>query len=182
VAVVGGGMFFFGRTLSDIGHEREAVNRRIGLAKSMLETVQPKVDAYNEFIKPFIDKANAANDPTAPASFDEALFKQLESYKSVDFALDPSTDIPSEAIILGQKQDANPLLEMRQYSTGSMILVQLISNHIAETKADMEEIKDILGGQNSGESRLYAVRFDPVALGEFLALPLRSNEQFNLGT
>lgn len=179
------GSLFIGMQIAQVGHDRDSVNRRINLAKDLHGKVQPKLDAFTNFIKPFKDRVDSGGRMDAVTAYDKALFDQLASYASVDFMLDPSTDIPAEAIILAQNQKANPLPELRQYSSGSMILTQLISNHVAETRADKQEIAELQDATGAGTddetSELFALKFDAQRYIEFINEPLRVNEQFNFG-
>ncbi|PIW01091.1 MAG: hypothetical protein COW42_06000 [Deltaproteobacteria bacterium CG17_big_fil_post_rev_8_21_14_2_50_63_7] len=178
------GALFVGMQIAEVGHDRNSVNRRINLAKDLASKVQPKLDAFVAFIKPFKDRVESGGRMESVTGYDQALFEQLGRYGSVDFMLDPSTDVPAEAIILAQNQKANPLPELRQYSSGTMILVQLISNHVSETNADKKEIAELLEATGSVEdetSELFALKFDPERYLEFIKEPLRVDGQFNFG-
>ncbi len=155
--VISGGAFFAGWAINAIATDRVSVNRRINMAQDVLKRVEPKVEGFEAFVKPMKERADAGINPL---KFDERIFEHLAKFASFGFALDPSSDVPSEAIILGQKASANPLGEIRAFAAGTMLLTQLLSAHVAETRADMEEItrlQDVAG--EGGE--LFGVRFAP---------------------
>lgn len=168
---IGIGVLIFGFVLgliwTNVVKDRESVNRRISLAQTVERSVKPKVEGFKNYMTLFKQRWDSKG-PDGAIDFDKKFYDEtVKSYAGYNFMLDMSNDVSAEAIILGQNEKANPLAELREYSSGSMLLTTLLSNHVAETNSDMQELENLLdGGDAVDNNAVYAVRFN---INEFFA-------------
>ena len=128
------------------------IHRKASIARQIKTTVEAKLEGFQKFETEFA-KLESGN-------FNEAAFNNaLANYSKYNFMLDISSEVTSEALLLAGDNQANPLKGLRQYSAATMLMTQLLSNHLNETRADAESIAEL---QSSGESKVtYAMEIVP---------------------
>ncbi|MFA5623910.1 MAG: hypothetical protein WC966_02475 [Bradymonadales bacterium] len=177
---IGLGLLIFGFVMgliwTNVIKDRESVNRRIGIAQNVERSVKPKVENFKNYMTLFKQRWDSKG-PDGAIDFDRKFYDEaVKTYASYDFMLDMSNDVSAESIILGQNEKANPLAEIREYSAGTMLLLTLLSNHVAETNADMDEIDNLLEGGTAVDNNItYAVRFNVDELVGFIEQASRTN-------
>ena len=179
LALLTGG-FFLGQQVAEIAQDRMSVNRRIALAQKMIKTIKPKVENFQAFFKPLEQRVTELKSVEAAAKYDPQTLAKLQAFLKSDFLFDPAIDLPPEMVILGQSKEHNPLAEIRAYTMGTMVLMQLISAHVAETKSEQKEIDAILAG-GEGASDMFAMRFDPQLFLTFFTLEPSPESRKSLG-
>ncbi len=131
------------------------IHRKASIARTIKTTVETKLEGFEKFEKEF-SKLESGN-------FNEAAFNStLSNYNKFNFMLDISSEVTSEVVLLAGDKEANPIKGLREYSAATMLVTQLLSNHLNETRADAEAIAEL---QSSGDSKVtYAMQVVPDAI------------------
>ena len=167
VAVIIIGFIFgcgIGYLWSGILKDRGDVNERIEVAKSIESVVRPRIDAFQSFAQVFKQRSESLGAGVLEYN-DEFFTNTIEKYKDSNFMVDVSADIPANAITMASNSLQNPLSDIRGYAAGTMTLGRLIDSHIEQTKADMDEIKSLLGKNSATDKNIvYAIKIDPMKM------------------
>ena len=152
-AIIGG---VVGLIIGNIAEEKNDIKRKSSIASTIKRSYDTKVDNFNKLATAF-DKI-AASDYSKP-DFD----KFMNDLSKFDYMLDMSSDISSEVILLNGSTKANPVKNLREYSADTLLLMQLLSIHRNETRADEEEIAALLE-QGGSKQVTYAMSISPDAV------------------
>ncbi len=135
VAIVGA---IIGLIFGNISESNNDEKRKSTIASTIKRSVDNKVANFNKFATEF-DKLSGAE------SYNKSLFDSVMSnFQSFDFLLDMSSEVSSEVILLNGNPLANPVKALREYSANTMLLTQLLSIHLNETRIDEEEIQMLI--------------------------------------
>ncbi len=152
MALIGAGIGF-GLASSAAG--KADVARKTSMARTIKSVFENKLEGFEKLEKSF------ATVESGKFSID-TFNAELATYSKNNFILDMSSDITSEAVLLAGDNRANPLKGLRQYSADSMLLMQLLSNHVNETRADADEIAEIQ--TTKAKAVTYAMQVIPEAV------------------
>ncbi len=155
---------FIGYLWQGVLSDRSDVNARIDIAKTIDETIRPRVDNFQEFAQVFKQRSESLG--AGVLEYNEKFFNEtIKRYKEKNFMVDVSADIPAEAITMASNALQNPLSDIRGYAAGTMTLGRILDSHIEQTELDMDEIQTLLG-QNSATDKniVYALKIDPVQM------------------
>jgi hypothetical protein len=152
MALIGAGIGF---AMASSAAGKADVARKTSMARTIKSVLESKLEGFDK-----LDKSFAA---VEGGKFDLAKFNdELATYGKNNFILDMSSEVTSEAVLLAGDNRANPLKGLRQYSADSMLLMQLLSNHVNETRADAEAIAEIQASK--AKEVTYAMQVIPEAV------------------
>ena len=152
LALIGGGI---GLAAASHSASKADIQRKASIAKTIKNTTETKLSGFDKFYSEF--------SKVAQANYDEASFQSvIAQYSKYNFMLDMSSEVTSEAVLLaGEAQ--NPLEGLRKYSADTMLLTQLLSSHVNETRADSDEILE-LQSKSDHSKVVYAMQVLPDAI------------------
>jgi hypothetical protein len=145
-----------GFTLASSAADKAEVTRKSAIASVIKNTVESKLAGFEKFSSDF--------NKLAEGNFSEAGFNTVvPNYSRYNFMLDISSEVSAESILLIEDKANNPLKSLREYSMKTMILTQLLSTHVNETRADAESIIEL---QSKGEDTkvMFAMQVLPDAV------------------
>lgn len=132
------------------------IERKSAVARVINNTVESKLTGFNKFSDDFNKMMNG--------NFSEVSFNSIvPNYSRYNFMLDISSEVSAEAILLIEDKNNNPLKALREYSMKTMILTQLLSVHVNETRADAESIIELQSKEGEGEV-MFAMQVLPDAI------------------
>lgn len=153
LALIGGAI---GLAAASHSASKADIQRKASIAKTIKNTAETKFSGFNKFYDEFSTFANA---PYNESSFQNVVAK----YNSYNFMLDMSSEVTSEAVLLAGDSRATPLKGLRSYSADTMLLTQLLSSHVNETRADSDEIAE-LQSKSDHNKVVYAMQVLPDAI------------------
>ena len=155
---------FIGWCWQGVLADRASVNERIKVAGTVEDTVQPKIDAFQTFAQVWKQRSESLGAGVLEYNHD-FYDNVIKTYKSKNFILDVSTDLPKGTITMASNSAQNPLSDLRGFGAGTTLLGALLDSHIQQTDADMDEIQTLLG-QSSATDRhiVYALKVDAAQL------------------
>ena len=145
-----------GFALASNAADKAEVTRKSAIASVIKNTVESKLAGFEKFSSDF--------NKLAEGNFSESGFNTIvPNYSRYNFMLDISSEVSAESILLIEDNANNPLKSLREYSMKTMILTQLLSTHVNETRADAESIIEL---QSKGEDTkvMFAMQVLPDAV------------------
>ena len=152
-AIIGG---IIGLVAASVSASNADIQRKSNIARTIQNTMKAKLEAFDTLAS----QINRAAD----GNYSEAVFaSNIKNYGAVNFMLDISSEVTSEAVILAGDSRANPLKGLREYSAKTMLLTQLLSVHVNETNAESEAILELQ--DKGGNAKVtYAMQILPNAV------------------
>ena len=165
-ALIGGGI---GMALAGNSASNADLARKSSMSRTLKTMVTDKLEQFEKYADVF-SKFTADT-----KNFDIDEFNDtVATYADYSFMLDMSSEVTAESVILAGDSRANPLVGLRKYSVDTIMLNNLISNHINETKADAEAIQELVA-MNGAEMRdQYAVQILPDGVNQLMWSTSRS--------
>ena len=137
--------------------DKAEVKRKSAVASVVKNTVESKLTGFKKFSEDF---SKLAGSPFSEGSFNMV----VPNYSRYNFMLDISSEVSAESILLIDDKSNNPLKGLREYSMKTMIVTQLLSAHVNETRADAEEILELQSKSDADAKVMFAMQVLPEAV------------------
>jgi len=137
------------------------LNRKASIAKTVKNSAEPKIASFKEFSKDINSILSKKYDPGENNRLGTVakLKENYDKYKD-KIRLDMSSDVTTEAVILNKDGDNNPMKGLREYSAKSLMLVQLLGNHVKETMSERSSIEELIDKEDGGGNVTLAMQIN----------------------
>ncbi len=154
---------FIGWCWQGVIADRNSVNERIGVASTVYDSVDPMINGFQTYAQIYKQRSESLG--AGVLEYNDNFFNEIiKKYKDYHFVLDVS-ELPANTISMASNSAQNPLSDLRGYGAGTSLLSKLLDSHIAQTEADMDEIKTLLGKSSATDRNIvYAMKVDAAAM------------------
>lgn len=151
-ALIGGAI---GYVMANSAAGKAEITRKSSIAQMLKKSFEQKLEGFKQYKSDF--------EKMSKLPFNEEKFdSKVMGYNRAGFMLDMASEVTSEAVLLIDGSEENPLKGLRTYSAATMLLTQLLSTHINETHSDAESILSL---QEQEEGTVtYAMQYIPGAV------------------